>query len=102
MHFACVQTTASPEWATLFSPSVHPHFIYMEDRYRECAAVVLGRRFHVKGGDMTTVVQPNLVQELEQPSPADTDILEQDADGVDQEGDKQELPERAGDVEVQR
>ncbi|MCZ6788782.1 MAG: hypothetical protein O7D33_02370 [Chloroflexi bacterium] len=48
---------------------------------------------------MTTVVQPNLVQELEQPSPADTDILVQDADGVDQEGGEQELPERAGDVE---
>ena len=48
---------------------------------------------------MTTVVQPNLVQELEQPSPADIDILVQDADGVDQEGGEQELPERAGDVE---
>ena len=48
---------------------------------------------------MTTVVQPNLVQELEQPSLADVETLEQDAVGVDQDGDEQELPERTGDVE---
>ena len=48
---------------------------------------------------MTTVVQPNLVQEGEQPSPADGEILEQDAVNVDQERDEEELPERAGDIE---
>ena len=48
---------------------------------------------------MTTVVQPDLVQELEQPPPADTDILEQEAAGVDQVRDEQELPAPARDVE---
>ncbi|MCZ6615591.1 MAG: hypothetical protein O6920_07440 [Chloroflexi bacterium] len=45
---------------------------------------------------MTTVVQPNLAQEREQPSPADTDILEQDADGVDQEGVSRSYPNGPG------
>ena len=48
---------------------------------------------------MTTAVQHNLVQELEQPSLADIEILEQDAVNVDQEGDEEELPKLAGDVE---
>ena len=48
---------------------------------------------------MTTVVQRNLVQELEQPPLADVELLEQDAVNVDQEWGEEELPERAGDVE---